>query len=741
LKIRKFIAGSSREALRLVREALGDDAVVLSNRAIEGGVELVALAEDELASLASPTEDSARRAQRAARREQGAGAAAGALPSGQAGLAPGAAGAGGMPPRASGAPAGGPGAGMPPAAGLQQSSSPAQQSAPPAYLSAHSPQGLAAQNAQLSGALFAGENYDTLSAASYAGPGLASQQSDVFGTAAQGRGATSAGATSGGPSGNASGGAAVGASGGPGSAGGFSGSTSFSPSSSSSNNASSSFGERLSQATPQQQPNPYGGVGYPSGLPDPFASTFGQPAETQATPAAATMAAYEHDGAAHDDEHADPLARALAARAALASMNQHVVPLTASEAASKGLGRAVAPREETVERAPSSFAFDPVQAEDPPFIHRAHSVSEAPAQAQADAVQRPPDADAPASQIQEALLQRVTSSVLGELHAMRGALEEQLASLQWSDRQRRQPVRNQVAKTLLSTGFSAQFTNLLLDRMPNSLQEHGPALDWAKGAIERNLPVLDDEDAMMERGGVYALMGPTGVGKTTTTAKLAARCVMRFGAERVALLTTDSYRIGAHEQLRIYGKILGVSVHAVKDAADLKLTLDELRNKHIVLIDTIGMSQRDRALTEQVAMLCRTGRPVQRLLLLNATSHGDTLNEVVHAYRNNGGGHGSNAAGSFPDLAGCILTKLDEATNIGAVLDTVIRYRLPVHYVSTGQKVPENLYVARKPFLMKSAFCIPRESSPFTPMDDDFPVVMAGTQARSTAELSEVRFG
>ena len=492
---------------------------------------------------------------------------------------------------------------------------------------------------------------------------------------------------------------------------------------------------------PQQQANPYGGVGYPSGLPDPFASTFGQPAEMQAAPATATASA--HDNAAlDDDEHEDPLARALAARAALASMNQHVVPLTASEAASKGLGRAVAAREETVERAPSSFAFEAVQAEDPPFIHRAHSAETAPAQAAVEAARRAPDADAPASQIQEALLQRVTTSVLGELHAMRGALEEQLASLQWSDRQRRQPVRNQLAKTLLSTGFSAQFTNLLLDRMPNSLHEHAPALEWAKSAIERNLPVLDDEDAMMERGGVYALMGPTGVGKTTTTAKLAARCVMRFGAERVALLTTDSYRIGAHEQLRIYGKILGVSVHAVKDAADLKLTLDELRNKHIVLIDTIGMSQRDRALTEQVAMLCGTGRPVQRLLLLNATSHGDTLNEVVHAYRSHGGQHGGNhAAGGFPDLAGCILTKLDEATNIGAVLDTVIRYRLPVHYVSTGQKVPENLYVARKPFLMKSAFCIPRESSPFTPMDDDFPVVMAGTQARSTAELSEVRFG
>jgi len=229
-------------------------------------------------------------------------------------------------------------------------------------------------------------------------------------------------------------------------------------------------------------------------------------------------------------------------------------------------------------------------------------------------------------------------------------------------------------------------------------------------------------------------MGPTGVGKTTTTAKLAARCVIRYGADRVALLTTDSYRIGAREQLHIYGKILGVSVHAVKDAVDLRLVLSELRNKHVVLIDTIGMSQRDRAVSEQIAMLCGTGVPVQRLLLLNATSHGDTLNEVVHAYRNR-------QAESDADLAGCILTKLDEATNIGAALDTVIRYRLPIHYVSTGQKVPENFYVGRKDFLMKAAFSVSREQSPFVSSEDDLHAIMAAASSNASAELSAVRFG
>jgi flagellar biosynthesis protein FlhF len=325
----------------------------------------------------------------------------------------------------------------------------------------------------------------------------------------------------------------------------------------------------------------------------------------------------------------------------------------------------------------------------------------------------------------------VSQTVMSELTSLRGMMEEQFAGLLWGDRQRRSPVQGTLTKRLFAAGFSAQLVRMIVDNMP-ALDNVDAGMEWIQSVLAANLPVLENEDDLMERGGVFALMGPTGVGKTTTTAKLAARCVMRFGASKVALLTTDSYRIGGHEQLRIFGKILGVSVLAVKDAADLQLALAELRNKHIVLIDTIGMSQRDRMVSDQIAMLCGAGQPVQRLLLLNATSHGDTLNEVVHAYR---------SAEGQPELAGCVLTKLDEATNLGGVLDTVIRYKLPVHYVSTGQKVPENLYVAAKKFLIKSAFCIPRDGSPFVPHDDDVPALLSALSTRSNAELHEVRFG
>ncbi|MEM5365129.1 flagellar biosynthesis protein FlhF [Paraburkholderia azotifigens] len=333
--------------------------------------------------------------------------------------------------------------------------------------------------------------------------------------------------------------------------------------------------------------------------------------------------------------------------------------------------------------------------------------------------------------IQSRIEQMVNETVMHELGAMRGMMEEQFAGLLWADRQRRSPTHAALTKHLFAAGFSAQLVKMVIDNLPevDGMEE---GMEWVRTVLESNVPVMENEDALMERGGVFALMGPTGVGKTTTTAKLAARCVMRFGASKVALLTTDSYRIGGHEQLRIFGKILGVSVHAVKDSADLTLALSELRNKHIVLIDTIGMSQRDRLVSDQISMLSRAGQPVQRLLLLNATSHGDTLNEVVQAYQN---------APDQQPLAGCILTKLDEATNLGSVLDTVIRYKLPVHYVSTGQKVPENLYVATKKFLIKSAFCIPRDNSPFVPQDEDVPALLSALSARSTADLHEVRFG
>lgn len=279
--------------------------------------------------------------------------------------------------------------------------------------------------------------------------------------------------------------------------------------------------------------------------------------------------------------------------------------------------------------------------------------------------------------------------LMEEMRAIKSLLERQLAGFAWGEMARENPLRAQLLSEMLAAGFSGELARRLVQEMPVDLGQD-EARKWLTAAVNRRLRTLSSEADFIDRGGVYALVGPTGVGKTTTTAKLAARCVVRHGPERLALITTDSYRIGAHEQLRIYGRILGVPVFVVRDSEDLQRTLADLRDKHMVLIDTVGMSQRDRLVTEQAAMLTRSGE-VNRLLLLNAGSRGDTLDDVVRAY----GGD---------DLAGCILTKVDEATALAPSIDCIVRHGLTLSYVANGQRVPEDIYLPNRKYLLHRAF-------------------------------------
>jgi flagellar biosynthesis protein FlhF len=264
-------------------------------------------------------------------------------------------------------------------------------------------------------------------------------------------------------------------------------------------------------------------------------------------------------------------------------------------------------------------------------------------------------------------------------------------------------------REMINVGFSPALSRQLLEKMPADADKV-----WVQKLLAHNIRVAKPNEDVVTRGGVYALVGPTGVGKTTTTAKLAARAVVRYGADKVALITTDSYRIGAHEQLKIYGKILGVAVHAVRDTEDLKLTLSGLKHKHLVLIDTMGVGQRDSRVAGQAEMFNAAG--VQRLLLLNATSAGSTLDDVVRMY------HGSG-------VVGCIPTKLDEAVTLGTVLDVVLRHKLVMHYIASGQRVPEDLHEVNLDYLLHRAFKVTASPTPFAMQELEFPAFMAGLGA------------
>lgn len=319
------------------------------------------------------------------------------------------------------------------------------------------------------------------------------------------------------------------------------------------------------------------------------------------------------------------------------------------------------------------------------------------------------------TETQSPMADRQSAHIIQEIQAMRQMLEEQLTTMGWSNFAQRDPGGMKVLRTLLNAGFSPLLSRHLLENLPAN-RDFEQSLKKTIALLTLNLRTATG-DEIIEQGGIYTLIGPTGVGKTTTTAKLAARAVIRHGADKVALLTTDSYRIGGHEQLRIYGKLLGVSVRSIKDIEDLQLMLHELRNKHMILIDTVGMSQRDQMLAEQIAMLNQCGTEIKHLLLLNATSSGDTLDEVISAYQKH-------------NIYGCVITKVDESASMGTALDAIIRRKLVLHYVTNGQKVPEDLHEANSRYLLHRIFKPSPENSPFSLQDPEFALIMASSSAK-----------
>lgn len=302
----------------------------------------------------------------------------------------------------------------------------------------------------------------------------------------------------------------------------------------------------------------------------------------------------------------------------------------------------------------------------------------------------------------DALRQR---DLLAEIHSMKGLLQQQMTALAWGESMRRRPLAALLLRNMLTAGFGAGLARALTERLPDDFSEP-QALQWLHKVLARNL-ACEPEPGIIKSGGVYALVGPTGVGKTTTAAKLAARAVMMHGPQSLGLITTDCYRVGAQDQLRIYGKILGVPVLVAQDATDLEHAVAAMAGKHTVLIDTVGMSQRDERVAEQHKLLAVSG--IKRLLLLNATAQKETLEDVVRAYVK-------------AKTCGAVITKLDEAVKVGCALDVLIRHRLNLHFVTNGQRVPEDLHGANAMLLVHRAL---KSASPAASVPDDFELSVA----------------
>ncbi|MFO1337851.1 MAG: flagellar biosynthesis protein FlhF [Burkholderiaceae bacterium] len=277
--------------------------------------------------------------------------------------------------------------------------------------------------------------------------------------------------------------------------------------------------------------------------------------------------------------------------------------------------------------------------------------------------------DSPAT---SASSRRDQQDMMNELRSMKGLIEERFGALAFMEKLQRQPRQALLAQKLLDAGFSPGLIRKLVDALPASAADEAV---WAASVLERNLHAGDSEPALEEQGGVYALIGSTGVGKTTSTAKLAAAFATQYGAANLGLITLDAYRVGAHEQLRAYGRILGVPVHTAHDRASLEDLLELLSGKKMVLIDTAGMAQRDSRTRELLDMLSH--RSIQRLLVVDASAQGETIDEVITNWR-------------AAQCKGVVLSKIDEAVKLAPALDAIIRHKLKVLGVANGQRVPED---------------------------------------------------
>ncbi|MCP3674656.1 MAG: flagellar biosynthesis protein FlhF [Gammaproteobacteria bacterium] len=265
-----------------------------------------------------------------------------------------------------------------------------------------------------------------------------------------------------------------------------------------------------------------------------------------------------------------------------------------------------------------------------------------------------------------------------EVRLMRELLQDQLGELAWNDKSRRAPIQAALLRKMVKMGFPPHLSNTFAKTI-----QIGNDFESAWSQLINNLcaAMPKVEHNILDKGGIVSLVGPTGVGKTTTIAKLAARYVLEHGAENIALVTTDSYRVAAHEQLRTYANIMGVSMRVAHDSESLSVILNELSEKQLILIDTAGISQRDKRLAEQMSCLMNSGKSIDSYLVLSATAQTKVLKDASKTF-------------NLLPLAGTILTKLDEAVSLGESLGVVIAENLKIAYVTDGQRVPEDLHDA-----------------------------------------------
>jgi len=294
------------------------------------------------------------------------------------------------------------------------------------------------------------------------------------------------------------------------------------------------------------------------------------------------------------------------------------------------------------------------------------------------------------------------SDLRQEISDLRGLIEGELTQMAWREIGQRNPRKAALMRKLSGLGLKRD----LCTKLASANLMHGDdGAVWKKALIELASMLAEGDHNLLETGGTYAIVGSTGVGKTTTVAKLAAQYALRHGADKIGLITTDCFRIGGVDQLSTFGKLLDIPVFLATDRFELSDILDQLSDKKLILIDTAGMSQRDVELSKQLATLTGAGHDIQFYLTLSATAQQAITSEIMRVF-------------SDIKLSGTVVTKVDEAASLGGVLNALISYQLPTLFIGNGQKVPEDLHPGSSIELVKIARDLFQRNSTYQPIID-----------------------
>jgi flagellar biosynthesis protein FlhF len=296
-------------------------------------------------------------------------------------------------------------------------------------------------------------------------------------------------------------------------------------------------------------------------------------------------------------------------------------------------------------------------------------------------------APAPVTEVPADLRDEELNSLRSELQSMRDMMEMQFSNIAWGNFSQNNPRQANLWRGMKRMGLQGNVIDRILRPLPLT---QNAAENWQRAMVALSAALPAAQDDVIAHGGIFAFVGPTGVGKTTTIAKLAARYVLKHGAEDVALVTMDSHRLAAFEQLRTLGRILNVPVKMVDKAHSLEQVLHSLRHKRLVLIDTAGLNRGDQRLQAQLQAINELGARAKTLLVTAATAQGQVIKSAYDSYKTD-------------NLAGGVLTKLDESFSLGESFSLMIEKCLPVLYTTNGQDVPDDIAVAKKPSLVKMA--------------------------------------